>query len=182
MHAMAKFALIGAFSGALYGLWNFGFLASLEGEETQLWDIAELVSNQAGAGIFYGIIVGAALRRPLALSGVKWMALIIAAALSYYAAVNVAITLYDRQNDLLTALAGAAAGAVGALLLGIATAILSPMARQTLFFVSTIVVGLLVGALLPIGINADSLAMWIGFFALWQAAYAAATAYATRIS
>ena len=102
--------------------------------------------------------------------------------MSYYAAVNVAITLYDRQNDLLTALAGAAAGAAGALLLGIATAILSPLARQTLFFVSTIVAGLLVGTLLPIGINADTLTMWIGFFALWQAAYAAATAFSLRFA
>ncbi|MGE0151871.1 MAG: hypothetical protein AB7R90_04585 [Reyranellaceae bacterium] len=181
MMATAKFALLGAASGALYAWWNFRFLDAQSGDDGLIDAIAAL-SSQAGAGIFYGVIVGAALRRPLALSGIKWLALITAAALSYYAALNVAIALYDRQNDTMSALAGGAAGAAGALLLGLATALLSPLARRMPFFATTIAAGLLVGLLLPFGINADSLAMWTAFFALWQGAYAGAAAYATRIS
>ena len=38
------------------------------------------------------------------------------------------------------------------------------------------------GLLLPLGPNIDSVSMWIAFFALWQAGYAGATGYATRIA
>jgi hypothetical protein len=181
MNAIAKYALFGAFSGALFGLWNFGFLQSLPGEETIFLDVLSELSNKGGAGLFYGVVVGAVLRRPLQLSAVSWLLYVVASALSYYAAINVAIYLYDRQSDLMTAVAGAAAGLVGAILLSAATAILAPLARRRPFFAATAIAGAALGLLLPVGLNADSLAMWIAFFALWQAAYAAATAYALRL-
>jgi len=180
--ALRKYGLFGVFSGALYGLWTFGFLESLSGSESPALEWLSEISNQAGAGLFYGVIVGAMLRRPLGFSLGQWLIFVLAAGLCYYAAVNVAIASYDRNSDVMTAVAGGAAGLVGAALLSAVTAILSPVARHGLFFAATVISGAAVGLLLPIGLNLDTIPMWIAFFALWQGAYAAATAYATRIS
>jgi hypothetical protein len=45
----------------------------------------------------------------------------------------------------------------------------------------TTIAGGLFGLLLPVALNADLLAVWIAFFALWQAGYAAATAASLRL-
>lgn len=182
MHGMAKFALLGAISGALYGLWTFGILESLPGSEKPVLDWLETISNQSGAGLIYGVIVGAILRRPLGFSIATWMLFIIAGGLCYYAAINVAILLYDRESNVMTAIGGGAAGLVGAFLFSGATAGLSSAARHGRFLGVTTITGAVLGLLLPLGLNIDSVSMWIAFFALWQAGYAGATAYATRIA
>jgi len=181
VNGVAKFALFGAISGALYGLWNFGFLETVEFGELWLTNSIEEISHRAGAGLFYGVIVGAMLRRPLGLAVSAWLIFILAAALSYYGAFAVTVQIYDRQSELIATLAGGAGGVAGALLLGSATAILSPSARSARFFVMTTIAGGLFGLLLPVALNADLLAVWIAFFALWQAGYAAATAASLRL-
>ncbi|MDF3073166.1 MAG: hypothetical protein K0S54_833, partial [Alphaproteobacteria bacterium] len=135
----------------------------------------------AGAGLFYGVIVGAALRRPLGFTQLGWPLLIVASGVSYYIAFSVAVQFHDQNSPAITALAGGIAGLAGALLLTAATAALSPLARTARFFVVTGIAGAVLGLLLPVPLNADSLPAWIGFFALWQACYAAATAYALRL-
>lgn len=182
MNAIVKYALLGAISGALYGLWTFGLLESLPGSEKPVLDWLETISNQGGAGLFYGAIVGAFLRRPLGFTTISWILFIIAGGLCYYVAVNVAIILYDRQSDAMTMIGGGAAGLVGALLYSAATAGLSSVARHARFFVATTLAGAVLGLLLPLGLDVDSVPMWIAFFALWQAGYAGATAWATRIA
>lgn len=181
MKAMVKYAPLGAISGALYGLWTFGILEALPGSEKPVVDLLETISSQGGAGLFYGVIVGAFLRRPLGFGTIAWLIFVLAGGICYYAAVNVAIMLYDRQSDAMTAVAGGVAGLVGALLLSAATAILSPLARHGRFLVATALSGALLGLLLPLGLNIDSVPMWVAFFALWQAGYAAATAHALRL-
>jgi len=182
MYAMAKFALLGAISGALYGLWTFGVLESLPGSEKPVLDWLETISNQGGAGLIYGVIVGALLRRPLGFSTITWLLFIIAGGACYYAAVNIAILFYDRESNVMTAIGGGAAGLVGAFLFSAATAGLSSAARHGRFLAATTITGAVLGLLLPLGLNIDSVSMWIAFFALWQAGYAGATAYATRIA
>lgn len=181
MYAMAKFALLGAISGALYGLWTFGVLEALPGSEKPVFDWLETISNQGGAGLFYGVIVGAILRRPLGFSIATWMLFVIAGGLCYYAAINVAILLYDRESSLMTAIGGGAAGLVGAFLFSAAAAALSSAARHARFLAATTIAGTVLGLLLPLGLNIDSVSMWIAFFALWQAGYAAATAFGLRL-
>lgn len=181
MQAMAKCALLGAISGALYGLWTFGVLEALSGSEKPVFDFLETISHQAGAGLIYGVIVGAFLRKPLGFSTVTWLLFIVAGGLCYYAAVNVAILLYDRDSNVMTAIGGGAAGLVGALLFSAATAALSPAARHARFLVATTIAGTVLGLLLPLGLNIDSVSMWIAFFALWQAGYATAAAFGLRL-
>ena len=181
MNAIARYALFGAFSGALYGLWNFGFLESVDVGDRMIADVLEELSNRAGAGLFYGVIVGAALRKPLGFTQPGSLLYVVASGVCYYIAFSVAVHLHDRNDPMVTTLAGGIAGAVGALLLNAATAALSPLARTVRFFVVAAIAGAVFGLLLPLPLNADSLAGWIGFFAVWQAGYAAATAYALRL-
>jgi hypothetical protein len=182
VNAIARYALFGAFSGALYALWNFGFLDSVDVGDRMIADVLEEISNRGGAGLFYGVIVGAALRRPLGFTPLGWPLYAIAAGISYYMAFSVAVHFHDQNSPAITALAGGIAGMAGALLLNAATAALSPLARTARFFVVTAIAGAVLGLLLPLPLNADSLPGWIGFFAVWQAGYAAATAHALRLT
>lgn len=183
MTGILKYALIGAFSGALFGAWNFLLLPELPGEETPFWEFLEMISNETGAGLFYGVIAGFFLRRSLDFSRLHWLPFIIVSGASYLAAVRFAIMLYQPGiGDLQTALIGAAAGFVGALSLSGATAFLARKARRPAFFIATTIAGAAVGLLLPVGLNSEADATWIAFFALWQAAYAAASAWGARLS
>ena len=91
--AIAKYALLGGFSGALYGLWHFGFLMAVDGPGKDAVDYIGLASAFAGAGLFYGIIVGAALRGDLGFGLARWALLALAAAGSYFAAVEIALAI-----------------------------------------------------------------------------------------
>ncbi len=175
--AIAKYALLGAFSGALYGLWHFGFLMAVDEPGNNAIDSIGLFSAFAGAGLFYGVIVGAALRGDLGLDLLRWALLAIAATGSYYAAVEIELALDPvAGSDGETLLSGAVAGAAGGLLLALATAALAPRARKPRFIVMATIAGALFGALLLLPQQFDVMASWIAFFAAWQAAYAAATA------
>ena len=166
--AIAKYALLGGFSGALYGLWHFGFLMAVDGPGKDAVDYIGLASAFAGAGLFYGIIVGAALRGDLGFGLARWALLALAAAGSYFAAVEIALAIDP-------------AGGVG-LLLALATAILVDGARKTRFVALATVSGALLGLLQPLTAELDTMAAWTAFFAVWQAGYAAATAFSLRLT
>jgi len=163
-----RFAALGAASGALYGLVEYGALFQ--------HDVLIRIANALqwiGAGLFYGVIVGAYLRRELDWHPCKWPAFIVAASVAYAAAFYLTIALWDPQSSALGhAAIGALTGGLGALLLDLATAALSQRARHLRFVVPTALIGALLGA--PIGqvVEADSVALWMAFLAVWQAAYA----------
>lgn len=181
--AIAKYALLGGFSGALYGLWHFGFLMAVDGPGKDAVDYIGLASAFAGAGLFYGIIVGAALRGDLGFGLARWALLALAAAGSYFAAVEIALAIDPAGGvGAYTFVAGATAGAAGGLLLALATAILVAGARKTRFVALATVSGALLGLLQPLTAELDTMAAWTAFFAVWQAGYAAATAFSLRLT
>jgi hypothetical protein len=162
------FAPLGAGSGALYGLVQFYGLS----DHGLFGHVGDLLRN-IGAGLFYGVIVGFYLRRELDWHPWKWPAFIVAASICYAVAFNMTIALWSAAaTPLVEAGIGALAGGVGALLLDLVTAALSQRARHLRFLIPTALIGALLGA--PIGavVDADSIAVWVAFFAVWQSAYA----------
>lgn len=162
------FAPLGALSGALYGLVQFGLI--FEKDNVGWFGV---VLSYIGAGLFYGVIVGLFLRRELDWHIWKYPLFIVAAAASYAAAFVLTIKLAGSANDALAmAGIGALAGGVGALLLDLATAALSRRGRHLKFLIPTALIGAVLGA--PVGkvVESESVAAWVVFFAVWQAAYA----------
>ncbi|MEO8559643.1 MAG: hypothetical protein ABI439_11315 [Rhodospirillales bacterium] len=160
------FAPLGAVSGALYALVQFG-LFNPDGEVGGLL-------KWVGAGLFYGVIVGFFLRRELDWHLWKLPAFIVAAGVSYLAAFELTIKLASNgpTSDLQMAGIGALAGGLGALLLDLAVAALSRRGRHLKFLVPTALIGAVLGA--PIGkvVESESVVVWVAFFAIWQGAYA----------
>jgi len=160
------FAPLGAVSGALYGLIQFGVLTPRTG------DVGHVLMY-IGAGLFYGVIVGYFLMRELDWHTWKWPLFVVAAAASYCAAVVLTIKLTSgTSGDLAMAKVGALAGGLGALLLDLMTALLSQRGRHLKFLIPTVLIGAVLGA--PIGkvVESESIVVWAAFFAVWQAAYA----------
>lgn len=160
------FAPLGAFSGALYGLVQFTLAPPDSGKIGQI-----LV--YIGAGLFYGVIVGWILRRELDWHPWKWPAFVVAAAASYCVAVLISINLGGAaETALAKAGIGALSGAVGALLLDLATAALSRRGRHLKFLIPTALIGAVLGAPVFQVADADQIVVWMAFFAVWQGAYA----------
>lgn len=160
------FAPLGALSGALYALVQFGLLPPDSGKLGQ-------ILIYIGAGLFYGVIVGWFLRRELDWHPWKWPAFVVAAAASYCVAVLITINLSGNGD---TALAragiGALSGAVGALLLDIVTALLSRRGRHLKFLIPTALIGAVLGAPVFQVADARQIVVWMAFFVVWQGAYA----------
>ena len=168
-------AMAGALSGALVGLWlSYGLDAFHDMGE--VGNTVSIVSIYGGPGIFYGIIVGAVLRRPLNFQLWRWGAWILCAALSYAAALILALWLYGSRQDLalMNFLAGGAAGSLGAALLSGASAALFASFRNLRRAIDSVLAGGLIGLALPAVLASNLLAM-IVFLAVWQGAYAVAS-------
>ena len=170
-------AAAGALSGALYAVWVIKATEKI-GKIGDAGSLLDLVSHHAGAGIFYALIVGAVLHRTWKFEIWRWALWVIGAGLCYAAAYRLAIRLYSDSPDDLTPInfaVGALAGLVGAALLGALSAVLFPPLRQRRLAIMGAAAGALVGLALPLALRAESLLGWMAFFAVWQAAYAAAS-------
>lgn len=128
-------------------------------------------------GLVFGLIMGFALRRRGLLGSWRYPAYIVAAGLSYFAAVQVGIYIGSISWNIF--LASILAGLVGAGLLTAATAKLIPQGWRIRFAIPTTAgatLGLLLivvtGGPLPVTIA------WALLFVPWQAGYAAALAFA----
>ena len=169
-------ALAGAISGALYALW-LGFGTNSLGNLGRAGNVLDDLSHNAGAGIFYAVIVGAVLQAALKFEAWRWALWVVAAGISYAAAFQLAIQLYQPNQDwvVVNFLAGGAAGVVGATLLCAASAALFPVLRDGRLVVMGAVAGGIVGLALPLALQADAIPACIAFFAVWQSAYAVAS-------
>ncbi|MEX2009843.1 MAG: hypothetical protein WEC41_06580 [Dongiaceae bacterium] len=184
----AAFALLGAGSGALATAILFILPEDLE---VQPLDWLTLSPFALAPGFAFGVVFATALyRRRLAgpWSGVAYVA---AATASYLAAYTFAINA--EVDDLLGLrgvfwLNGLAAGLLGGACLAALSAALFRFARRLRPCLLMAAAGCLLGALLdpPLRLddNFDNFWLWLGFFAVWQAGYAAAfaTALPARIA
>lgn len=123
-------------------------------------------------GLVFGLIVGHILWRDGILPNWRYPAYIVAAGLSYFAAVEVAFfSMMILDNGFLS---GIFAGSIGAGLLTVATAMLIQR-EWRLRLAIPIVTGAGLGLLLILPL---SLEVWLLLFVPWQAGYAAALAFA----
>ncbi len=125
-------------------------------------------------GLVFGLIVGGALWRGRLLSGGRWLGYVAAAGLANAVAVLLALRSVDVVSRLVgneyaaVGLIGLVAGAVGGLLLGLASRWLLG-ARRWGWAVGA---GALFGVLLPVLVEGGAWGALV-FYVLWQAAYAA---------
>lgn len=163
-----RFAMVGAACGAI----AWGLILALETLglplHLEVWDVVQLQPLSLLPGLVFGLGVGWLLRR----RGGRLAGYAAAATAGHFCAYHVAYHLFmaaDGPEALRLALAGLAAGAVGAAVLGAAT---QPPLRRL-----PVVVGGAAGVLLALVLlPGEPGPGWLAFFVLWQAAYAAALA------
>lgn len=179
---IARWALLGALSGTLATLTIFiprwlNFYEALEGNIGIAGMDLSLSPLSLAPGLVFGLIVGHALRRAGLMPGVRYVAYVAAAGLSYFVTVQVTLSiLIDLLDNVI--LIGIAAGAIGAALLAAATAAMIPDFRYRTPMIAMILAGAILGAALFFAISSEHFFGWFLLFAPWQAGYAAAMATA----
>ncbi len=170
-----RFAVIGTASGAV----TTGLLMALpERWKIEIGDFLVLSPLSIVAGLVFGVIFGTFLRY-LGLATPRAAALYaLAATLSYFLAVNLALHLVDRLEAIWQL--GLIAGLVGAACLTALAAWLLPFVRRIGPCVLMLAASCLLGALLEVALSDDG-SFWntLLLFAPWQAGYA--TAFATAL-
>jgi len=182
----AAFALLGAGSGALATAILFILPDSLR---VQAFGWLELTPFAVAPGAVFGVVFAAALHRRRLARPWSSAAYVAAAAVSYLAAYTFAV--HAEVDDLFGLrgmywLNGMAAGLLGGASLAALSAVLLPFARRLRPCLLMAAAGCLLGALLDPPLRLDDMFFWpwLGFFAAWQAGYAAAfaTALPARIA
>ncbi len=169
-----RFALLGASTGAI----ATGLLMVLPQRwKIEIADVLWLSSLSVVAGLVFGVIFGAVLRY-LRLATPRAAALYaLAATLSYFLAVNLALHLVDRLAAIWQV--GLIAGLAGAASLTALAAWLLPFARRLGPCALMLAAGCGLGALLEFPVRGDGgFWDWLPFYGPWQAGYAAAFATA----
>ncbi len=172
--APGRFALLGAVSGSVATTLN-----SLLSEtilrlfEWQPFESLGLSPGIAVPGLVFGVIIGWALYRGGHAGPRAFAAYVAASTVSYLAAFNLALGVYDYTGSIW--LTGMIAGLFGSACLTGLAAWMFPFVRQFRPFALMLVAGCALGALLGIGGG-----FWWGlvFYTAWQAGYAAAFATA----
>ena len=169
-----RFALLGALSGALTAV---ALMPRPQRWKVEIWDVLVVSPLSIAAGLVFGIIFGAVLRY-LGLATPRAAVLYaLAATLSYFLAVNLALHLVDRLEAIWQV--GLIAGLVGAACLTALAAWLLPFARRIGPCALMLAAGCGLGALLEIPLRGDGgFAELFVFYGVWQAGYAAAFASA----
>lgn len=181
---IAQWAALGALSGTLATLAIFipqwlGVYDFLEFEFSGAGLELNVSPLSVAPGLVFGLLVGHALRRRGLAPGGRYPAYIASAGLSYFLTVQIAMTaLFDLMDDILAI--GAVAGAIGAALLGAATAAMMPQFRNSTPLGSMVLAGAILGLFLwwPIAAGDEQFFGWLLLFAPWQAGHAAAMATA----
>lgn len=182
--AIAQWAALGALSGTLATLAIFiprwlGIYDDIEFEFSVAGLDFSFTPLTVAPGLVFGLVAGLALRRRGLAPGGRYPAYIVAAGLSYFLTVQIAMTvLVDLLDNILAV--GMAAGAIGAVLLGAATAAMMPQCRNSTTLTSMVLAGAILGLSLwwPITAGGENFLGWLLLFASWQAGHAAAMATA----
>lgn len=182
-----RWAALGALSGLCATLSIFMFeWIGLYREQTLKFDLPgpmfgpieiSISPLSLGPGLVFGLIAGFALHRRGLAGGWRYPVYAVAAMLSYFAAVQLALGyLVDRVDNVVVV--GMIAGLFGAGLLTAASAALVPQFRRVRPCLAMIAAGTVFGALLFTPIDGGGFFSWLALFAPWQAGYAAAMATA----
>ena len=174
MHPTIRFAGLGAFSGAAATLLFF-YLPEDWRLEPFSW--LALFPGSLVPGLVFGVIVGLALYRRGLLVVWSCAAYVAASMLSYLAALTLAVQVLAYAFERMIAV-GLVAGLFGSACLTIFSALLMPVVRQAKCCLLMLLAGCLLGGLLKITEQMDTLITWMIFFAAWQAGYAVALATA----
>jgi hypothetical protein len=177
--ATGTLALLGAVSGALAWLvaivlGRFGILAASDVGGVQLGPVT------LAPGVAFGVILGWYLVKRGRLAAGRFVAFVIASAVSYLLAYHVAYTIGALMRfDTVLALAadGIVAGLCGSVLLALLTMALLRAKAHALWL--SVAIGGGAGVLLPLAAMGDWGGIALGplvFFVLWQGAYAASLA------
>lgn len=177
-HRIGRWAALGALSGTLATLAIFipGWMGFQDWAETNfdLGGVKFLVAPLSLVpGIFFGLVIGFALRLEGLAPGIRYPAYVLASGMSYFATVQLTLLLLIDLLENIVA-AGIAAGAIGASLLAILTAVILPACRNLQTIGAMIFSGTVLGAALYFASAFDNFPGWLLLFAPWQAGYAAA--------
>lgn len=175
--AVALFAMLGAASGAVATSLLHGLFAIFQRPSYDITDWLQISPTTLLPGFVFGLIVGFALHRRGTAGLGRAAAYTVAATLSYFAAVTLAVAIQRDIGSMIVT--GMIAGLLGAACLTAVGAWLFPFQRRTTPIVLMVAAGCVLGALLVF--FGDS---WWGPFLLyvpWQAAYAAAFATALPV-
>ena len=180
MHPALVFGVLGILSGALV----VGLKLGLDNAGLDLhkgWEVFGLDLSfddlSLYPGLMFGLVIGLALLWRRLGNAAQVAAYVLASTLSNFAATNLAYSLYDGKNGLVT---GMAAGALGAACLTLLTLAILPFCRQWRPCILMVAAGTALGALLSITlylIDRDTVAAYLGLLILyvpWQGAFAAA--------
>ena len=176
-----KLAALGGVSGAVsWALVNYAEPLNIKFE----FEGAGVMLLPVGVfpGVVFGILFALALVLGRHANPLRALGYVLASSLAYLAAFHVAFYIlgnmqHDSDSSILPyVIAGVPAGCAGSTLLGIFTKLLLPLRGRT-FFVRSVIVGTLAGALLVLGMYDDHNGWgFLAFFVLWQAAYGACLA------
>ncbi len=180
VRTVVRFALLGGASGAIattiihafdWLRWDAAF--SIEPVEL-VFDPLTLVP-----GLVFGLAIGLALRRRRHVSGWGYAAYVAASTISYFAAVNLALNIYDALDGNMLVI-GLIAGLLGSACLTAMSLPLFPFLRRLAPCLLLLFTGCILGALLAAGPESDFLKFLI-LYAGWQAGYAASLAVALPV-
>ena len=172
--AVAVFGLLGAVSGALTTTLLTALPASWQIEAGGFIEISPM---STAAGLAFGVIIGAALRIRGSAPAATAALFAAASAVSYFAAVNLALNLTDTLEQIW--LIGMIAGLAGSACLTALAALRLRFLRRAGPCALMLIAGCLLGALLEFPIRDGSgFRDWLMFYVPWQAGYAAAFATA----
>lgn len=178
VRAVATFAVLGAASGAVATGLLHGIFAIFSDPRYSITDWLQISPATLLPGFVFGLVVGYALHRRGSDGLGRVTAYTVAATLSYFAAVTLALAIRQSIGNLIVT--GMIAGLFGAAWLTALAAWMFPFQRRAVPCVLMLAAGCLLGALVDYYDNS-----WWGPFVLyvpWQAGYAAAMATALPLS
>ncbi len=171
---VGRFALLGAVSGSV----TTTLIVVLPNTNYHPVKWLELSSFHLLPGLVFGLFIGWALYRGRHARPRAFAAYVAASTVSYLAAVNLAVGIYDYPGAMWPT--GMIAGLFGGACLTGLAAWMFAFVRKFRPIALMLVAGCVLGALLGIINIIGGFWGWLVFFAVWQAGYAAAFATALR--
>ncbi len=185
VRTVVRFALLGGASGAIATTIIYAFdWVDLRWRAEFSIEPVELVFNPLTLvpGLVFGLAIGLALRRRRHVSGWGYAAYVAASTISYFAAVHLALNIYDALDGNMLVI-GLIAGLLGSACLTAMSLPLFPFLRRLAPCLLLLFTGCILGALLAAGPESEFLT-WtklLILYAGWQAGYAASLATALPV-